>query len=104
MGRHVDLLQLPGDCLKCGFQRARLDHQIQETGSRRFPGREHLPQRRSAVKEGWQHTVPRQFEREVGHGNSRSEEHTYELQSLMRISYAVVCLKKKQTTNIREQQ
>src|SRR3546814_2465998 len=27
----------------------------------------------------------------------RSEEHTYELQSLMRISYAVFCLKKKNT-------
>src|SRR3546814_4905770 len=27
----------------------------------------------------------------------RSEEHTYELQSLMRISYAVFCLKKKKT-------
>src|SRR3546814_8976286 len=31
--------------------------------------------------------------RGVGHG--RSEEHTSELQSLMRISYAVFCLKKK---------
>src|SRR3546814_3456639 len=29
----------------------------------------------------------------------RSEEHTSELQSLMRISYAVFCLKKKTTTN-----
>src|SRR3546814_8204652 len=29
--------------------------------------------------------------------NSRSEEHTSELQSLMRISYAVFCLKKKHT-------
>src|SRR3546814_2113825 len=28
--------------------------------------------------------------------NGRSEEHTSELQSLMRISYAVFCLKKKQ--------
>src|SRR3546814_6333325 len=28
---------------------------------------------------------------------SRSEEHTSELQSLMRISYAVFCLKKKKT-------
>src|SRR3546814_3952824 len=28
-------------------------------------------------------------------GNPRSEEHTSELQSLMRISYAVFCLKKK---------
>src|SRR3546814_3680605 len=30
----------------------------------------------------------------------RSEEHTSELQSLMRISYAVFCLKKKNTVNI----
>src|SRR3546814_7947005 len=29
----------------------------------------------------------------------RSEEHTYELQSLMRISYAVFCLKKKKKYN-----
>src|SRR3546814_2650961 len=36
----------------------------------------------------------------VGVGdNARSEEHTSELQSLMRISYAVFCLKKKKTTN-----
>src|SRR3546814_1728803 len=41
-------------------------------------------------------------------GTIRSEEHTSELQSLMRISYAVFCLKKKtqikkiQNTNIRE--
>src|SRR3546814_3081819 len=32
-----------------------------------------------------------------GHGADRSEEHTSELQSLMRISYAVFCLKKKKT-------
>src|SRR3546814_8726524 len=31
------------------------------------------------------------------HRHSRSEEHTSELQSLMRISYAVFCLKKKKT-------
>src|SRR3546814_3221320 len=30
---------------------------------------------------------------------ARSEEHTSELQSLMRISYAVYCLKKKKTTS-----
>src|SRR3546814_6556349 len=30
---------------------------------------------------------------------ARSEEHTSELQSLMRISYAVFCLKKKKTTH-----
>src|SRR3546814_2378377 len=33
--------------------------------------------------------------RRPGTGKARSEEHTSELQSLMRISYAVFCLKKK---------
>src|SRR3546814_5243102 len=33
------------------------------------------------------------------HPADRSEEHTSELQSLMRISYAVFCLKKKKTQN-----
>src|SRR3546814_3570954 len=32
---------------------------------------------------------------EGGGGDERSEEHTSELQSLMRISYAVFCMKKK---------
>src|SRR3546814_1075410 len=34
----------------------------------------------------------------AGLDHQRSEEHTSELQSLMRISYAVFCLKKKKTT------
>src|SRR3546814_5416504 len=34
-----------------------------------------------------------------GEGAQRSEEHTSELQSLMRISYAVFCLKKKNNYN-----
>src|SRR3546814_4214112 len=34
---------------------------------------------------------------------SRSEEHTSELQSLMRISYAVFCLKKKKNTYTQQQ-
>src|SRR3546814_3988401 len=33
------------------------------------------------------------------HAVARSEEHTSELQSLMRISYAVFCLKKKKTNS-----
>src|SRR3546814_5781977 len=35
----------------------------------------------------------------VAHQQRRSEEHTSELQSLMRISYAVFCLKKKTKEN-----
>src|SRR3546814_3593806 len=34
----------------------------------------------------------------AGEGSVRSEEHTSELQSLMRISYAVFCLKKTKST------
>src|SRR3546814_8794792 len=41
------------------------------------------------------HQIPR-----IENSEWRSEEHTSELQSLMRISYAVFCLKKKQTTHI----
>src|SRR3546814_8485925 len=37
------------------------------------------------------------------YGPQRSEEHTSELQSLMRISYAVFCLKKKKTKNTKQQ-
>src|SRR3546814_5772052 len=36
--------------------------------------------------------------------NRRSEEHTSELQSLMRISYAVFCLKKKKQKKIQQKQ
>src|SRR3546814_3376398 len=35
--------------------------------------------------------------RQLHRNDQRSEEHTSELQSLMRISYAVLCLKKKKT-------
>src|SRR3546814_5821269 len=39
------------------------------------------------------------FDHRVSRINDRSEEHTSELQSLMRISYAVFCLKKKIDTS-----
>src|SRR3546814_2820191 len=57
------------------------------------------------------HAVKRFGDRDLGHARflaaapagvenvgARSEEHTSELQSLMRISYAVFCLKKKKQT------
>src|SRR3546814_10871009 len=45
------------------------------------------------------------FPTELSHTSAngcRSEEHTSELQSLMRISYAVFCLKKKKRSNINQ--
>src|SRR3546814_2050338 len=54
------------------------------------------PTRISAAKSaGRIHDCHRTRSRRSG---ARSEEHTSELQSLMRISYAVFCLKKKNTT------
>src|SRR3546814_10287040 len=44
------------------------------------------------------------FARPVGLDIDRSEEHTSELQSLMRNSYAVFCLKKKKQPNTHIQQ
>src|SRR3546814_7852723 len=54
-------------------------------------------QRRRRLPVGRRAMGPPDLGRRTGHGaRRRSEEHTSELQSLMRISYAVFCLKKKQ--------
>src|SRR3546814_10917426 len=44
---------------------------------------------------GWSKRVLVQYVEQMALQLARSEEHTSELQSLMRISYAVFCLKKK---------
>src|SRR3546814_1354409 len=50
-----------------------------------------------AVTQGATSILVKALQEAVNHG--RSEEHTSELQSLMRSSYAVFCLKKKKTTD-----
>src|SRR3546814_3961789 len=59
------------------------------------------PDRRRATVAGMteQSKTPR---RKPLRSQARSEEHTSELQSLMRISYAVFCLKKKKKTTDRD--
>src|SRR3546814_3215884 len=59
----------------------------------RLPQLQQLPQLRHLVHDLLGLEVLQRVELEV---YARSEEHTSELQSLMRISYAVFCLKKKQ--------
>src|SRR3546814_13518793 len=61
----------------------------------RSPARQRAPDAGGAARPAGDHD-PRPVGRRRG---SRSEEHTSELQSLMRISYAVFCLKKKKQTN-----
>src|SRR3546814_6588565 len=55
------------------------------------------PDRRRLQDDAQDHPEPAERDRLQEHrrGQRRSEEHTSELQSLMRISYAVFCLKKK---------
>src|SRR3546814_14423786 len=60
-----------------------------------------IPARRPALQScRWPcaHCVPLRH----ADAHDRSEEHTSELQSLMRISYAVFCLKKKKYNNLRQ--
>src|SRR3546814_12279544 len=46
--------------------------------------------------------IAQAFSRCGRRGHDRSEEHTSELQSLMRISYAVFCLKKKKNNTLKQ--
>src|SRR3546814_3916663 len=57
-----------------------------------------MSQSRIVGQHGHHHAaVPRRFPDGYAGPEARSEEHTSELQSLMRISYAVFCLKKNNT-------
>src|SRR3546814_3785328 len=66
-----------GECLKHGFRAQREAKRLHVTNQTPLP---------------------------VAHGGKRSEEHTSELQSLMRTSYAVFCLQKKKKHQIKETQ
>src|SRR3546814_2950649 len=82
---------LRGETLKRLFEAVELVVEIQSTPLRRH-GRQHL----AALTAGLD-PYPDTAITNIEHGKNRSEEHTSELQSLMRISYAVFCLKKKKT-------
>src|SRR3546814_963442 len=94
-------LQPPAYHLRCLWRpmafRHRLLSAVQELQSRGFPLAAPAPQARC----GPPNRLTRQSSTEKAAESSkrvpgwRSEEHTSELQSLMRISYAVFCLKKK---------
>src|SRR3546814_5193036 len=54
------------------------------------------PQR--ATRRSYSKRIAKEYHTNARRLGNRSEEHTSELQSLMRISYAVFCLKKKKNT------
>src|SRR3546814_1012547 len=68
--------------------------------ARRFRDRNRPPEKRDASPDSrhrlsFPRAIRSRLDRQM---RERSEEHTSELQSLMRISYAVFCLKQKQCT------
>src|SRR3546814_8783107 len=69
-----------------------LDTQIGDLGERR---EEAASEQRNTREQGPRRCQRAAEDHHASAGNERSEEHTSELQSLMRISYAVFCLKKK---------
>src|SRR3546814_5478734 len=76
---------------------ARDDH-VGGGGNRLHVGRRHLDELHAEPGEDFQRLFQQLGARLVQLvPEERSEEHTSELQSLMRISYAVFCLKKKKT-------
>src|SRR3546814_3868343 len=81
-----------------GLERGRAEAaggaEIPRSRMRSRHGRRLQPARRAAGRCPHRHRLRR---RSV-HMTTRSEEHTSELQSLMRISYAVFCLKKTKTS------
>src|SRR3546814_6392125 len=92
--------------IKCGLARRHLDALGDGIARRALPLDIDAPQRRTDDGMGDHHAKrdPRLGQQRRAHGSmtvqvdiiaERSEEHTSELQSLMRISYAALCLKKK---------
>src|SRR3546814_5422310 len=80
------LLLLVGGCVQQPEQQEEGHHRRHEVGVGNFPG--------AAVMAAADHLL------DLFDDDDRSEEHTSELQSLMRISYAVFCLKKKKKIRI----
>src|SRR3546814_9391802 len=74
---------------RAGAGHAAADQQRTADGCGRLSGRRLTKQEKQRLQAGKRAAPARR--------GRRSEEHTSELQSLMRISYAVFCLKKKKT-------
>src|SRR3546814_9220799 len=85
-GRKGEYRKEMAEWQKAGFTRVRIDGQ--------FYDMEDAP----ALDKKYKHDIEVVVDRLVVREGIRSEEHTSELQSLMRISYAVFCLKKKKKT------
>src|SRR3546814_5619553 len=96
-------LQSDGDCPVCGapIEAQKHDHALGEIEAARAAAEIEIAKIRAHQSE-LVDTIT-DTENELHKTGERSEEHTSELQSLMRISYAVFCLKKNTYNNKRNQ-
>src|SRR3546814_1330986 len=78
----------------------RLGLHILAERERHRPAISRIEQRRHRMGQGIEQLLGPRDPVEIARDRTRSEEHTSELQSLMRISYAVFCLKKKKEHTI----
>src|SRR3546814_4512424 len=96
LGRPLRLLLFPGAGLQVGRPLAGLPDLARHRPAAGVGRRPHL-RRRAAIRARLERRAAG-LRRHLHPRLLRSEEHTSELQSLMRISYAVFCLKKKNNT------
>src|SRR3546814_10092628 len=77
-------------------RRGQREHRAADPGRQQQPGQQRAAEyQRAGAQAQPARMAARDLERHLAGDVVRSEEHTSELQSLMRISYAVFCLKKK---------
>src|SRR3546814_8382630 len=93
VGPQSDSLPLPHGQLLLDQPLPAQIQRLADLGAIAAPGRDRICAGQLPVEPGRPVMADQLRERSIG--QYRSEEHTSELQSLMRISYAVFCLKKK---------
>src|SRR3546814_5524623 len=94
--RDIQMTDTPPDRLSTNPRSPHFDmEKLQRGVGIRFKDRVRTDIEEYCISEGWVRVAAGKSRDRHGQPLTKSEEHTSELQSLMRISYAVFCLKKK---------
>src|SRR3546814_2258845 len=91
-GKNHELMQLSRDNVKMAVQLGQLEKERGQARAEHLQLQHEIEELKAQAQD--QQTLEACWSKEL-QANERSEEHTSELQSLMRSSYAVFCLKKK---------
>src|SRR3546814_8145433 len=94
-------VRFPSPVIRCAW-RKKATTLCRQRRSGMLPGGK-IAAEAAPARETTENSVPAPAAADDGEARTRSEEHTSELQSLIRSSYAVYCLKTKNNTNHQEQ-